>query len=279
MRFTKMHGAGNDYVYVDCFRESTPHDPAALAQAVSHRRKGIGADGLILIAPSSSADAKMLMWNADGSPSDMCGNGLRCVAAYVHNHGICKKPVLRIETGRGVLEVELILQSGRAIAARVDMGAPIFEPEKIPTGLPGSPVVNAELKVGDRSFQVTSLSMGNPHCVIYVDNATDELVLGVGPKIEVHPLFPKRVNVEFVEVMSRTEVRQRTWERGSGETWACGSGACAVAVAGVLTKKTDRNLKIHLLGGDLDIEYETDGGPVIMTGPVAEVFSGEFPWP
>jgi diaminopimelate epimerase len=220
----------------------------------------------------------MLMWNADGSAAEMCGNGIRCVAAYVYNHGICQKPVMKIETGAGVLEVEVQIENGRARGARVDMGAPILEAARIPTTLPGSPVINAKLSLPTRSFVVTAVSMGNPHCVIFVDNITNDLVLGIGPLIEKHEAFPQKVNVEFVEVLSPTEVRQRTWERGSGETWACGTGASAVCVAGVLTGKTKRKITNHLIGGDLVLEYPKDGGSVLMSGPAVEVFSGDFRW-
>jgi diaminopimelate epimerase len=278
MHFTKMHGIGNDYVYVDCFANPTPKDPAALAQKMADRHFGIGGDGLILICPSDNgADARMRMFNADGSESEMCGNGLRCVAKYVYDHGICKNERLRLQTGRGILTVDLEIAGGKANRVRVNMGEPILEAAKIPTKLAGSPPVNAKLTVDGRTFEVTCVSMGNPHCVIFVEKATDELVLGVGPKIEHAAEFPARVNVEFVEIISRTEVRQRTWERGSGETLACGTGASAVCVAGVLTGRTDRRILNHLLGGDLELLWNEADNCVYKTGPATKVFSGDWP--
>jgi diaminopimelate epimerase len=277
MRFTKMHGAGNDYVYVDCFAEPLPDDPPTLARRMAHRRFGVGGDGLILIRPSKVADARMQMFNADGSEAEMCGNGIRCVAKYVFDHGICPRENLSIETGAGVLQVDLIVHEGRVQRVRVDMGEPILESPRIPTTLPDSPVVNRELVVGGQTLSVTCVSMGNPHCVIFVDRATDQWVLSLGPRIECDPHFPARVNVEFVEVESRTVVRQRTWERGSGETWACGTGASAVCVAGVLSGRTERRITNHLLGGDLELEWRERDNRVYMTGPAVEVFSGQWP--
>jgi diaminopimelate epimerase len=277
MQFTKMHGAGNDYVYVDGFRERLPADLPQLAREIAHRRFGVGGDGLILILPSDRADARMQMFNADGSEAEMCGNGIRCVAKYIYDHGLCRHEQLRIETGAGILSLELEVAGGRAERVRVDMGEPILEAARIPTTLPGNPVVDVELAIGGRSFTATCLSMGNPHCVIFVDRADDDLVLGVGPVIEVDPRFPERVNVEFVEVLERDRVRQRTWERGSGETWACGTGASAVCVAGVLTGRTDRKIVNHLLGGDLELDWDEASNHVLMTGPAVEVFTGQWP--
>jgi diaminopimelate epimerase len=250
MRFTKMHGAGNDYVYVNGFQESLPADLPRLAREISDRHFGVGGDGMILILPSDQADARMQMFNADGSEAEMCGNGIRCVAKYVYDHGICRRENLRIETGAGVLALELQTAGDTVQRVRVDMGEPIFEASRIPTTLPGSPVVDVDLSVGQHRFRATCLSMGNPHCVIFVDDANDDLVLGAGPAIEKDARFPERVNVEFVQVVGRGQVRQRTWERGSGETWACGTGASAVCVAGVLTGRTDRRISNHLRGGD-----------------------------
>jgi diaminopimelate epimerase len=278
MRFTKMQGAGNDYVYVDCFSQPFPADPAELARKISDRHFGVGGDGLILICPSDSgADARMRMYNNDGSESEMCGNGLRCVAKFVYDHRIAKKPQLRLQTGRGVLSVDLERKNDRVERVTVNMGPPILESAQIPTLIPGDPPVNADLTVAGRTFQVTAVSMGNPHCVIYVEKATDELVLGFGPKIEHAPQFPRRVNVEFIEIISPREVRQRTWERGSGETLACGTGASAVCVAGVLTGRTERRIINHLLGGDLELEWSEADHNVYMTGPAVEVFTGEWP--
>lgn len=275
MRFTKMQGAGNDYVYVDCVRQPMPKDPVALAKAVSDRHFGIGGDGLILICPSDKADARMRMFNADGSESEMCGNGIRCVAKFVHDHGIAAKPSLTIETGRGVLPLDLEVQAGKVQRVRVDMGEPILDAEKIPTLLHGHPPINAYLPQHD--LTVTCVSMGNPHCIAFVSEITDHHVLHVGPKIEVDPAFPRRVNVEFVKVNSFNDVTLRVWERGSGETLACGTGACAVCVAGVLTDRTDRTITAHLPGGDLLLHWDEKTNHVFMTGPAVEVFSGEWP--
>jgi diaminopimelate epimerase len=277
MQFTKMHGAGNDYIYVDCFRAAIPESPADLARRVSDRHFGIGGDGLILICPSEVADAEMRMFNADGSMAEMCGNGIRCLAKYIYEHGICQQPSMTIETGRGLLSLELDVQDDRVDQIRVDMGEPLLAAEQIPTRLPGSPVINAPLSIDGETLRVTCVSMGNPHCVTYVDDPTNRWVLGIGPKVEVAPHFPERTNVEFVEVLSRKEVRQRTWERGSGETLACGTGASAVCVAGVLSGRTDRQLTVHLTGGDLAIEWNEADNHVYMTGPAVEVFHGEWP--
>ncbi len=275
LNFTKMHGAGNDYVYVDCFNNSMPENPAALAIEVADRNKGIGGDGLILICPSDVADAQMRMFNADGSEAEMCGNGLRCVAKYVYDHRISQKEQLALETGAGVLQVALTVVDGKVDSVKVDMGEPILEPDKVPTTLVGDgAVVNVPLEVDGRTFEVTVVSMGNPHCIIYVDKATDDLVQRVGPMIETDPRFPAKTNVEFIEVVSPTEVKQRTWERGSGETLACGTGASAVCVAGVLTGRTQRKLTNHLLGGTLVLEWVEATNHVFMDGPATEVFSG-----
>ena len=277
MRFTKMHGAGNDYVYIDCFSQGVPTDLPTLARRIADRRRGVGGDGLILIRPTPRADARMQMFNADGSEAEMCGNGIRCVAKYVYDHGICRRPELRIETGAGVLAVQLEIEHDRVGRVCVNMGPPILAPERIPTRLVGEAIVDQDFEIGTHRLQVTCLSMGNPHCVVFVDRATDDLVLGVGPAIEMDARFPARVNVEFVEVVSRQEVRQRTWERGSGETWACGTGASAVCVAGVLTGRTDRRIVNHLLGGDLELHWNEQDNHVYMTGPAVEVFSGDWP--
>lgn len=276
MKFTKMQGAGNDYVYVSAFTEKLPADLPELARRISDRRYGVGGDGLIVIAPSERADARMRMFNNDGSESEMCGNGVRCVGKYVYDHGIARREEVTIETGRGVLTLQLFPEQGKVAQVRVDMGPPILKSSEIPTTLPGDPPVRAKLEVAGREFEVTCASMGNPHCVLFVDELTDELVLGIGPQIETHPAFPRKVNVEFIRVLSRTEFEMRVWERGSGETWACGTGACAVAVAGILNGLFDRRVTGHLRGGDLTLEWP-EGGNVLMTGPAVEVFSGEWP--
>jgi diaminopimelate epimerase len=277
MHFTKMHGAGNDYIYIDCFRHPIPPDPASLSRVISDRHFGVGSDGLILICPSDKADARMRMFNADGSEAEMCGNGIRCVAKYVYDHGLVRKPTLTVETGRGVLTLDVEVAEGTVRQVRVDMGEPILQAERIPTTLPGNPPANVPLQMGDRSFAVTCVSMGNPHCVIYVDDLTDALVHGVGPRIEKHPAFPRRTNVEFVRVNRPDDVTMRVWERGSGETLACGTGTCAVAVAGVITGRTGRRITVHLRGGDLLLHWSESDNHVYMTGPAVEVFSGEWP--
>ncbi len=277
MRFTKMHGAGNDYVYVDCFRNPMPHDPAGLSRVISDRHTGVGSDGLILICPSDRADARMRMFNADGSESEMCGNGIRCVAKFLYDHGLVRKPALTVETGRGVLSLELEVQGGAVRQVRVDMGEPILEASRIPTTLAGDPPVQVPLAVDGRTLSVTCVSMGNPHCVSFVDALNDELVLGIGPKVERHPAFPRRTNAEFVIVNGPDDVTVRVWERGSGETLACGTGACAVAVAGVLTGRTQRRVTAHLPGGDLRLHWSENDNHVYMTGPAVEVFSGDWP--
>ncbi len=276
MRFTKMHGAGNDYVYVNCFRETLPADIPELARQVSDRHFGIGSDGLILICPSERADARMRMFNADGSESEMCGNGVRCVAKYVYDHGIARKDELTIETGRGVLALRVFIEQGQVQRGRVNMGAPILKSADIPTTLPGDPPVRAVLHVAEKQLQVTCVSMGNPHCVTFVNEVVDAWVLGIGPQIETHAAFPRRVNAEFVQIVSRSEMIMRVWERGSGETLACGTGACAAAVAAVLNGLTERTVLCHLPGGDLTLEW-AESGEVFMTGPATEVFSGDWP--
>jgi diaminopimelate epimerase len=277
MRFTKMHGAGNDYIYVDCITNPPPRDPAGLSRRISDRHFGVGSDGLILICPSERADVRMRMFNADGSEAEMCGNGVRCVAKYVHDHGLVRKPRLTVETGRGVLTLDLEIHEGRVRQVTVDMGEPILHAERIPTRLPGDPPKDAALELPGRTLRVTCVSMGNPHCITYVEEITNDWVLGVGPQVERHPAFPRRTNAEFVRVNGPGDVTVRVWERGSGETLACGTGACAVAVAGVLTGRTERQIVAHLPGGDLHLHWSEKDNHVYMTGPAVEVFSGEWP--
>jgi diaminopimelate epimerase len=281
MHFTKMQGAGNDYIYVDCFAEALPPNIPELARRMSDRRFGVGADGLILICPSERADAEMRMFNADGSPAEMCGNGIRCVAKYLYDHGIRRSKTLQIESAKRILTLELETAHGVVDRVRVDMGEPILIPEQIPTTLRSpegdeKPLVDVPLSIGGQNIRVTAVSMGNPHCVVFVNDPTDEWVLGIGPRLEVDPRFPKKTNVEFAKVLNERELRQRTWERGSGETLACGTGACAVCVAGVLTGRTGRVVTIHLRGGDLSIEWNEKDNHVYMTGPAVEVFHGEW---
>lgn len=276
MKFAKMQGAGNDYVYINGFEE-TVEDPARLAISISDRNFGVGGDGLILILPSKVADVRMRIFNPDGSEAEMCGNGLRCVAKYAHDHGLVRGREISVETGAGILRVEMFT-NGRAMVDRVkvNMGRPRLTRGEIPmTGDPGEQVVSAELRILDRTFHITCVSMGNPHCVIFVDNVDEFPVDKYGPVIERHPLFPNRTNVEFVEIVSPAEVRQRTWERGAGETLACGTGASAVTVAGVLNGRTERRIRNQLRGGTLELEW-TEEGYVYMTGPAVQVFEGAY---
>jgi len=292
MRFTKMHGAGNDYVYVDCLNQPMPERPAELARCISDRHFGVGADGLILICPSTAADARMRMFNADGSEAEMCGNGVRCVAKYVYDHGICRRRTLRIETGRGVLTLELTIEGDRVRQVRVDMGEPILEPARIPVELPDLPPDGRAVDVPVGQYvpicgsgrwmddcgldpRMTCVSMGNPHVVMYCRNVAAVPLETVGPFFERQPIFPNRINVHFVQIQSPGEVTMRTWERGSGITLACGTGACAVCVAGVLTGRTARRVLAHLPGGDLELEWAA-AGHIFLTGEAVEVFSGEW---
>jgi diaminopimelate epimerase len=276
MKFTKMHGIGNDYVYLNLFDQPAPTDPTRLAVVMSDRHFGVGSDGLILIMPSDRADARMRMFNADGSEGEMCGNGIRCVAKYVYDHGLVRKPQLTIETGRGVLTLALELKAGKVARVRVDMGAPILIGAQIPTLLHGDPPVDQPITVDDKHLRLTAVSMGNPHAVIYVEDVNSFPLESLGPTLEKHPMFPRRVNVHIVEVIGPSEVRMRTWERGSGITLACGTGACAVCVAGVLVDRTQRRLLAHLPGGDLELDWPEVDSAVFMTGPATEVFSGEW---
>jgi diaminopimelate epimerase len=274
MEFTKMHGAGNDYVYVNCFTERVDN-PEKTAIAVSNRNFGIGSDGLILIMPSKVADVRMRMFNSDGSESEMCGNGIRCVAKYSYDHGIVTKTEITAETGAGILTLQLFPGADNKVErVRVNMGIPRLTRAEIPMlGEPAGRVVNEPLNILHTTFHITCASMGNPHCVIFIDDVANFQVEKYGPLIENHELFPRRTNVEFVEIISPTEVRQRTWERGAGETLACGTGASAVCVAGVLNGVTERKILNHLSGGDLELEWAEDGF-LYMTGPAVEVFSG-----
>ncbi len=243
---------------------------------MSDRHTGIGGDGLILIMPSERADARMRMFNADGSEGEMCGNGVRCVAKYLFDHGLATKPQLTIETGRGILTLDLEVEGRRVRRVRVDIGAPILTAAEIPTLLPGNPPVDVPIEVGEGTLAVTAVSMGNPHIVAYDPDVASFPLETLGPLLEHHQAFPRRVNVHVVELKSASEVTMRTWERGSGITRACGTGACAVCVAGVLTGRTGRTLLAHLPGGDLELEWPSHGASVFMTGPATEVFSGEW---
>jgi diaminopimelate epimerase len=279
LSFTKMHGLGNDYVYVDCFKEDLSKvDLPKLAIEVSHRNFGIGGDGLILIMPSQRADFRMRMFNADGSEGKTCGNGLRCVSKYVFDHKLTDKREFTIETLGGIVrpKIEEIDERDNARLITIDMGTPWLLREEIPmVGEKGQKVINESLIVGDETYQVTCVSMGNPHCVIFVDDMTSVDLPVIGPKIETHEVFPEKANVEFIQVLNRQELLFRVWERGSGITLACGTGACASVVAAILNGKTDRKVTVHLDGGDLIIEW-TEDNHIYMTGPATEVFSGVY---
>lgn len=276
MKFTKMHGAGNDYVYIDGFNQQVA-EPAELARQIGDRHFGVGSDGLILILPSKVADVRMQMFNADGSEAEMCGNGIRCVAKYAYEHDLARKEVVKVETGAGVLTLQLFPEAdGQVRRVQVNMGEPRLTRGEIPVlGPADEQALEIEIKAAGMTLQGSCVSMGNPHCVIFVEDVDTFPVCEIGPYIENHSLFPQRINVEFVQVLSPNEVRQRTWERGAGETLACGTGASAVTVAGVLTGRTERRIVNHLRGGDLELEWLASG-EVLMTGPAEEVFTGEY---
>ena len=276
MKFTKMHGAGNDYIYIEDFKNKITN-PSKLSIEMSNRNFGVGSDGLILILKSKSSDFKMRMFNSDGSESAMCGNGIRCFAKYVYEHGLTNREELDIETGGGIKHLVLKIKNKKVSSVKVDMGEPMLMREMIPMlGEPGM-AVNETLHLPDGiNFEITALSMGNPHVVIFVEDVKNFPVAKYGPVIESFNLFPQRTNVEFVQVINRKEVIQRTWERGAGETMACGTGASAVTVAGVLTRQTDRKLTVHLSGGNLKTEWNEKNNHVFLTGPAVEVFRGEW---
>jgi diaminopimelate epimerase len=279
MQFTKMHGAGNDYVYVDAFQE-TIDDPASVARAVSDRHFGIGSDGLVLIGAAETADVRMRMFNADGSESEMCGNAIRCVAKYAWEHGLCQANPMRIATGAGIKTLELDIADGRVRSVTVDMGEPILSPPDIPVRWAEDRMIDVPLSTGGpQDWDITCVSMGNPHAVTFLDHpdALQALPLEqLGPRIENHEWFPQRINAHFVVVDGPDEMTMRTWERGTGVTLACGTGASAVCVAGVLSGRTQRDVLVHLPGGDLRIEWRESDNHVMMTGPATEVFSGEW---
>lgn len=289
MKFTKMHGIGNDYVYVNCFEE-TVEDPGELAIKVSDRHKGIGSDGLILIKPSDVADCEMDMYNADGSRGAMCGNGIRCVGKYAYDHGLVDKDLITVATGSGIKTLKLFIEDGKVTSVRVDMGEPILAAEQIPVdpdtgnvksaGIPEEAegqFIGRTVEIAGRTCGMTCVSMGNPHAIVPVEDPAELEIEKIGPDFENHPMFPNRVNTEFIKVIDRHTVRMRVWERGSGETMACGTGACAVAVASILNGWVDREpVTVKLLGGDLKIEWNVTDNHVYMTGPAEEVYGGEY---
>ncbi len=276
MKFSKMHGISNDYVYVNGFTE-TIGDPNSVSKFISDRRCGIGSDGLIMILPSEVADCRMRMFNADGSEGMMCGNGIRCVGKYAYDHGIVTKPELSVETKSGIKYITLEINDGVAVAATVDMGKAILKPAEIPVKAEGETFVAQPIQVNGKEYTVTCVSMGNPHCIVFCSDPKDVALEEIGPYFENHELFPERINTEFLQVIDETTLNMRVWERGSGETFACGTGACACVVAAVLNGycKHDTEVTVHLLGGDLKITYQSDG-TVMMTGPATHVYDGEI---
>lgn len=274
MKFTKMHGCGNDYVYVDCTNEMI-ENPSEVSKYVSDRHFGIGSDGLILICSSETADFRMAMYNADGSEGAMCGNGIRCVAKYVYDKGLTDKKNISIETKSGIKELELTVEDGKVLLVKVNMGAPILKAKDIPVDVDTEKCIDSDINVDGKDYKITCVSMGNPHAVTFIDEDVKTFPIEkIGPKFENHPMFPDRVNTEFVQVLNRHEVNMRVWERGSGETLACGTGTCATVVACVLNGLTDDEVTVHLLGGDLFIKYDRENDTVWMTGPAVIAFEG-----
>ena len=273
MEFTKMQGLGNDYVYVNCFKEKI-ENPSVMAVNVSDRHFGIGSDGLILIKPSEVADFEMEMYNADGSRGEMCGNGIRCVAKYVYDYGLTDKTSISVETLGGIKYLDLTVEHGKVTLVKVDMGTPILKPELIPIVAKGETVIDEPIMVGGKEYHMTGVSMGNPHDVVFMDDIKNLEIEKIGPLFENHERFPNRINTEFVNVIDRHTAQMRVWERGSGETLACGTGACAVAVACILNGLTENTVTVKLLGGDLRIEWDREKNTVYMTGPAEVSFDG-----
>lgn len=275
MKFTKMEGCGNDYVYVNGFEEKIDN-PNEVAIAVSDRHFGIGSDGLIIINPSEVADFKMCMYNADGSEGKMCGNGIRCVAKYVYDFNLTDKDVIAVETLSGIKTLKLNVENGKVKTVRVNMGAPILECDKVPVKYDDENMINKPVKVDGKTFNITCVSMGNPHAVTFINDTDNLEIEKIGPKFENNEIFPDKVNTEFIQIIDKNIVKMRVWERGSGETFACGTGACASVVASVLNGLTENKVTVKLLGGDLEIEYNQDENTVYMTGPARVVFTGEY---
>ena len=275
MKFTKMHGIGNDYVYVNCFKETVEH-PSEVAIKVSDRHFGIGSDGLILIKPSEVADGKMEMYNADGSQGAMCGNGIRCVAKYMYDYGITDKTSISVETKSGIKYLDLTIKDGKVDTVKVNMGTPILKAADIPVRSEKEQVIDEPVMVDGKEWKITCVSMGNPHAITYIDDVKNLEIEKIGPKFENHEIFSDRVNTEFVHVIDRNTVEMRVWERGSGETLACGTGACAVAVSSILNGLTEEEVTVKLLGGDLKIFWDRTENKVYMTGSATTVFDGEI---
>ena len=275
IKFTKMHGLGNDYVYMDAIHQNIENE-SSLAQFVSNRNFGIGSDGLILICKSDVADFKMRMFNSDGSEAEMCGNGIRCVGKFVFDKGLTNKTEVKIETLAGIKTLKLNIKEGKVSTARVDMGEPILEPKEIPVISNEDIVKNLEISAENRNFRFTCVSMGNPHAITFVEDTKNFDVEKYGKVIEVDKNFPRKTNVEFIEVIDKNNIKMRVWERGAGETLACGTGACASTVACILNGLTDRKVNVELLGGTLEIEWNKEDNHVYMTGPAVTVFEGEL---
>ena len=275
MKITKMQGLGNDYIYIHCAEDQIP-DPAALARRISDRHFGVGSDGLVLILPCDQADFRMRMFNADGSESEMCGNASRCIGKYIHDRGLSDKEEIRLMTGAGIRILKLNVKDGKTQSVRVDMGEPELEASRIPVLMPDGRVIDAPAEVKGQTFRMTCVSMGNPHAVIFVEDEDSFDVHGYGAALEVHPLFPRKTNVEFATVKDRQHLRMRVWERGSGETMACGTGACATLVAAVLNGLCERKAVLELNGGLLTVEWDPETNHVYQEGPAEFVFDAEY---
>lgn len=277
MKFTKMQGCGNDYVYINGFTEKIENKPA-FVRAVSDRHFGVGGDGAIFINPSEEADFEMEMYNADGTRAEMCGNGIRCVAKYVYDKGMTDKEQVSIVSFGNVKYVDLYVEDGLVSSVKVNMGAPILDAEKVPVKSTKSQSVDEPITVNGKEYRMTCVSMGNPHAVIFMEDIAKFDIVSIGPLFENHEVFPNRTNTEFVEVVDRTHVNMRVWERGTGETLACGTGCCATVVACVLNGLTEDKVTVRVLGGEIEIQWDREANLVYMTGPAATVFEGEFPW-
>lgn len=275
MKFTKMHGLGNDYIYVNCIEQSMENASEA-SKTFSDRHFGIGSDGLVLILPSEIADFRMRMFNSDGSEAEMCGNAIRCVGKFVYDNGLTDKEIVKVETLAGIKILEMTVEEGKVTLVRVDMGEPILEPERIPVISEKNTFVSEKVQIDDQVFDVTCVSMGNPHAVTYINDVANFPLHVVGPKMETHSLYPRKINSEFVEIIDRNTLKMRVWERGAGETLACGTGACAVLVASVLNGVSERKATVKLSGGNLLIEWNEADNHVYMTGPAVKVFEGEI---
>lgn len=273
LKFTKMHGAGNDYIYINGFIQKI-ENPSELAVQLSNRNFGIGSDGLVLILPSSTSDFRMQMFNSDGSEAEMCGNATRCVGKYVYDNKLTDKTEITLETKAGEKYITLLDGDSKIRKITVDMGEPILDPNLIPVNIAGQPVLNYPLDIDGRVWNISCVSMGNPHAVVFTEGIKDFDLITLGPKFEMNPIFPKKTNTEFIEIIDRKTLNMRVWERGAGETLACGTGACAAAVAAILNDYCDRKITIHLIGGDLQIEWKEDNNRVYMTGEAVTVFEG-----